>query len=71
MIYFYTAVYGEHIALQEFETKGVEFRCYTDRPLTSKTWKIIHAEAQHESPRMDAKWWKLHPPEAGSNDISI
>jgi predicted SAM-dependent methyltransferase len=70
MIYFYTAVYGDHIQLQEFDTKGVEFRCYTNRKLESKTWKINHQPLDSSwSPRMQAKWWKLFPARAG--DISI
>jgi glycosyltransferase involved in cell wall biosynthesis len=71
MLYFYTAVYGDHIALPEFETKGFEFRCYTDRKIESKTWKIIYETAQHEHPRMAAKWRKLHPATPHSRDISI
>lgn len=73
MIYFYTAVYGDHIPLLEFDTKGFEFRCYTDRKIESKTWKITRTvdggEPMH--PRMAAKLHKMFPPPDGPNDISI
>jgi O-antigen biosynthesis protein len=71
VIFFYTALYGDHIPLLEFDTKGVEFRCYTDRPLVSKTWKIIQRPAVAGSPRMNAKHYKMAVPDAGPNDISV
>ena len=62
MIYFYTAVYGDHIALPEFDTKGFEFRCYTDRKIESKTWKISIVQSTPSwRPRMRAKWCKMFP----------
>lgn len=73
MLYFYTAVYGDHIPLQEFDTKGFEFRCYTDRNIESKTWEITRTvdggEQMH--PRMKAKMHKMFPPPSKPNDISI
>jgi glycosyltransferase involved in cell wall biosynthesis len=71
MLYFYTAVYSDHIPLLEFPTKGFEFRCYTDRKIESKTWKIIEAPEEHGSPRMAAKWWKMFPPISDLGDVSI
>jgi len=71
MLYFYTAVYGDHIVLPEFDTKGFEFRCYTDRKIESKTWEIHEAPPKHDNPRMAAKWWKLFPPGTATGDISI
>ena len=75
MLYFYTAVYGDHIPLLEFDTKGFEFRCYTDRKIESTTWKIIEAERRFPDPRMAAKFWKMFPLGAGGDekigDISI
>lgn len=71
MIFFYTALYGDHIPLQEFDTKGVEFRCYTDRKLESKTWRILKTSPEASpSPRMAAKRWKMFP-EATVGDISV
>lgn len=74
MIFFYTALYGDHIPLLEFDTKGVEFRCYTDRKLESKTWKIIHTDKQRDTdPRMAAKFFKMFPTANGHlpGDISV
>lgn len=71
MLYFYTAVYGDHIPLLEFDTKGFEFRCYTDRKIESRTWKIEQRPPVPGGPRMAAKWWKMFPPEVASGDISI
>ena len=71
MLYFYTAVYGDHIPLPEFDTKGFEFRCYTDRKIESKTWKIEQRPPVPGGPRMAAKWWKMFPPTVMNGDISI
>ena len=75
MLYFYTAVYGDHIPLPEFDTKGLEFRCYTDRVVESKTWKVIASPFAPADPplhpRMAAKRHKMFPLGAADGDISI
>src|SRR5580698_4269371 len=77
MTYFYTAVYGDHIKLPEFDGKGFEFRCYTDREIESKTWKVYRDAAsrptgdQEPHPRMAAKWHKMFPQKGDPGDISI
>ena len=72
MLYFYTAVYGDHIPLPEFDTKGFEFRCYTDRKIESNTWKIttMVGDGTPLHPRLAAKRHKMFPPSL-DGDISI
>jgi TOD1/MUCI70, glycosyltransferase-like domain len=74
-IIFYTALFGRHCRLKEFDTGGFKFFCFTDDPdLRSDTWTVI-LQPGHESPRLDAKWYKMNPDTLGlplgNGDISI
>ena len=74
-IIIYTALFGQHTNLKEFDNRGVPCLCFTDDPeLTSNTWTII-LQPRVGTPRMDAKWPKLNPDTLGlplkSGDYSI
>lgn len=74
-IIFYTALFGQHTDLKEFDRKGFQCFCFTDDPeLTSHTWTIIQ-QPRVGTPRMDAKWPKMNPETLGlplrTGDFSI
>jgi hypothetical protein len=59
----YTAIYGGYDTLREQpEMPGVDFVCFTDDPaLRSSQWRVVHAKARYDHPRMSAKWFRMHP----------
>jgi hypothetical protein len=65
----YTAIYGGYDELKPHpEHPGVDrWVCYTDDPSLVDTpgWDVIVAPSRFKHPRMDAKWWKCHPPADG------
>jgi hypothetical protein len=61
-VLFYTALFGATGTLHEFDTRGYQFYCFTDEPRASKTWHVVR-QPRHESPRLDAKWYKCCPPD--------
>lgn len=64
-VIFYTALFGQHTDLKEFDRKGFQCFCFTDDPeLTSNTWTIIQ-QPRVGTPRMDAKWPKMNPDTLG------
>jgi O-antigen biosynthesis protein len=78
-VVFYTALYGRHSDLQEFDTGGYPFVCFTDDPeLRSNTWEI-YVRGQPPGtpglltdPRLAAKYVKVFPPnELPGRAISI
>jgi glycosyltransferase involved in cell wall biosynthesis len=60
-VVFYTALFGGHDTLKEFDTGGYDFVAFTDAPVESKTWKIIPCSNGDVSPRLDAKFVKMTP----------
>lgn len=68
-----TAVYGGYDTLKPHpdHPEVTEWRCYTDDPdLTSDDWTVVHAPLPYNHPRMNAKWWKCHPP-ASPDDLVL
>lgn len=64
-VVFYTALFGGHDTLKEFDTGGYDFVAFTDTPVESKTWKVhVWPTGEGGSPRLQAKWFKMHPVEA-------
>lgn len=57
----YTALYGGHSTLKEFDNRGVECVCFTDdAELKSETWKVVHSSVPPgDSPRLRAKFPKM------------
>lgn len=70
----YTAIYGGYDTLKpHLDHPGVEqWICYTDDPQLGGTpgWDVRAVGGDFKHPRMDAKWWKCHPP-AGESSIWI
>jgi hypothetical protein len=70
MIVAFTAIYGsydqpkahpEHPAISSWV-------CFTDNPdLTAPGWRVVYAPLRYKHPRMGAKWWKCHPPNADAS----
>lgn len=60
----YTAIYGGYdLGLDAAPSlPGVDFVCFTDDPgLSADGWTVLVEERPEEHPRMQAKWFKLHP----------
>ncbi len=73
-VVFYTALYGKHTDLKEFDTAGYPFVCFTDDPeLRSNTWTVRgRPQKTLPDPRLAAKAVKLFPPpELPKHEISI
>jgi hypothetical protein len=71
----YTAIYGGYDTLKPHpEHDGVDsWVCYTDDPQLVGTpgWSVFVHPPRFKHPRMDAKWWKCHPPSIRAIDRSI
>lgn len=61
MTIFYTALFGGVDILKEFDTGGYDFVAYTDKPVASKTWKIVYRDPAPPglSPRHQSKLYKM------------
>lgn len=64
----YTAIYGGYDPLKPHPDHPLidEWRCYTDdESLTDSPggWRVIVEPRPYLHPRLDAKWWKCHPPQ--------
>jgi SAM-dependent methyltransferase/glycosyltransferase involved in cell wall biosynthesis len=76
-VVFYTALYGKHTDLKEFDAAGYPFVCFTDDPeLRSNTWEVrVRPQTEHDKitdPRLAAKYLKLFPPHnLPDHEISI
>jgi len=59
----YTAILGNYDELREQPPcEDADFVCFTDSSsLTSKSWKIVFQPGHYPTPRLSAKWFKLHP----------
>lgn len=49
----YTAIFGDYDTLFEPEviTPNVKYICFTDKPIQSKVWQIIHVDAKYDACR--------------------
>lgn len=62
-IVIYTALFGGHSSLKEFDAHGFPCVCFTDPAFsgTSETWRLIRMGASSEPPRTRAKYPKMLP----------
>lgn len=63
----YTATYGGYDTLKPHPDHPLidQWIAYTDDPdLTSDDWEVRYRPLPFAHPRVGAKWWKCHPPEA-------
>ena len=66
----YSAIYGGYDAPKgQFDHDAVDsWILYTDNPdLKVPGWDVRYAPLRYPHPRMGAKWWKCHPPEADAS----
>lgn len=59
----YTAIFGGKDELKEisFPERNVDYICFTDQDINSKTWQIIKVPPLFDKPRMSAKIFKILP----------
>lgn len=66
----YTAIYGGYDLLKPHpdHPSVSEWICYTDDPqLAHPDWDVRCVTLPFTHPRVSAKWWKCHPPEADTS----
>lgn len=66
----YTAIYGGYDLPKPHPDHSAvtDWIAYTDNPdLAAPGWDVRHAPLRYEHPRLAAKWWKCHPPEADAS----
>jgi hypothetical protein len=66
----YTSIFGDYDQLKsiDIDSHDIEFFCFTDSDIEPVTpWKIIKVKPYFKHPRMDAKYYKLHPHEIFPN----
>lgn len=56
----YTAIFSDYEDLKEptVITPGWKYVCFTDQPLTSNVWQIVHKDVI-DTPRRTARWFKI------------
>lgn len=56
----YTAIFGPYDDLKDpsIITEGWRYICYTDQPLTSSVWEIVHKDVIQD-PQRTARWFKI------------
>jgi hypothetical protein len=67
----FTAIYGDYDSLKPHPDHPLvdEWICYTDNPdLNGDGWDVRCEPLPYQHPRVAAKWWKTHPPQA---DVSV
>lgn len=59
----YTSIFGGYDELIEdqFQEEDVDYICFTDRELESKTWRIVKSLPLYEDPNRNAKKYKVLP----------
>jgi hypothetical protein len=59
----YTSIFGGYDELHEnqFQMEGVDYTCFTDRDIESKTWKIVKSTPIYNDPNRNAKKYKILP----------
>jgi len=58
----YTAIFGNYDDLKEptIITPGWQYICYTDQPLTSPIWQVVHTPVPDwTTPQRYARWFKI------------
>ncbi len=57
----YTAIFGDYEELKEpiHVTDGWKYICFSDQDIKSDTWKVIKCYAGDDSPRKNARYYKL------------
>ena len=70
----YTAIFGDYDSLKEprVTPEGVDFICFTDKPIKSENWEIRVVERGDDDPTRCARMYKILPHRyLGSYDVSI
>ena len=59
----YTSIFGGYDDLidEQYQMDGVDYICFTDRGLESKTWKVIKSTPIYNDPNRNAKKYKILP----------
>lgn len=58
----YTAIFGGYDGLlPQTRKKGVDYVCFTDRPLKSASWKVVQVARPFEDPVRCARMYKVNP----------
>lgn len=66
----YTAIYGGYDSLKAHPDHPAvdEWIAFTDDPdLSHPQWNVRYEPLRYSHPRVGAKWWKCHPPEADAS----
>ncbi len=59
-IVIYTAIFGRYDGLiPQPRFPGIDYVCFTDSPIKSKSWEIKQVERQYEDPTLDARHHKI------------
>ncbi len=67
----YTALYGAHSSLKEFDACGYDCICYSDSAHQSRTWKVVQTHSITSNPRKRSKEPKMLNPLAEDYDVTI
>lgn len=59
----YTSIFGgyDNLIEDQFQMEGVDYICFTDVDIQSKTWKIIKSNPIYNDPNRNAKKYKILP----------
>jgi hypothetical protein len=59
----YTSIFGgyDNLIDGQFQMDGVDFICFTDRNIESKTWKVVKSTPIYNDPNRNAKKYKILP----------
>ena len=59
----YTAIFGGYDELvdDQFQMDGVDYICFTDSDIESKTWKVVNCTPIYNDPNRNAKKYKVLP----------
>lgn len=58
----YTAIFGGYDGLlPQPRKKGIDYICFTDRPLKSDSWKVVQVTRPFEDPVRCARMYKVNP----------
>lgn len=59
----YTSIFGgyDNLIEDQFQMEGVDYICFTDRDIESKTWKVVKSTPIYNDPNRNAKKYKVLP----------
>lgn len=59
----YTSIFGgyDNLIEDQFQMEGVDYICFTDRDIKSKTWKVVKSIPIYNDPNRNAKKYKVLP----------